>query len=386
MNFSLTKEEEALRQEVREFLKQEPPQTFASEFPGEYSWGDWSCEFNHRIGGKGWISMVWPKEHGGQGRPLMEQFVLLEEMNYHKAPMLSFMFIDLAARAIINYGNDKLKEEILPRIAKGELTFWEGFSEPNAGSDLLSLETRAIEDGDVYIINGQKTWNSWAHLADYGVTIARTDLEAPRHKGISAFLIDMKLPGITVRPIVGMCGDTSYSEIFFDDVRVPKHYLIGEKNRGFPTLLAGLEADRLWGRGPMAAGFKRNLEQVVEYVKETGQKDNPIIRQELAETATEIEIARLLGYRAAWMLSEGLPMTYEASMLKTFADELGQRLYNIGMRILGLYSQLSEESKWAPLKDIVHEYLFSFGLTLAGGSSEIQRNTIATRGLGLPRG
>ena len=335
MDFSLTEKEEAFRQEVREFIRQEPPQQFATEFPGEYSFGDWSCEYNRRLGAKGWLSMAWPKEYGGQGRTLMEQFIFLEEMVYHKAPILSFLFIDCVARAIINYGSEKLKNELLPQIAKGKLTFWEGFSEPNAGSDLLSLETRAVEDGDVYIINGQKTWNSWAHLADYGFTLARTDPEAPRHKGISAFIIDMKSPGVTVRPLMCMCGTTSFSEIFFDDVQVPKHYLLGEKNRGFPLLLTGLEADRFWARAPMPAGYKRDVEQLVDYVKKTGRKDAPTIRQELAEIAIEIEVSRLFGYRAAYMINEGLAMTYEASMLKTFADELGQRLYNTGMRILG---------------------------------------------------
>jgi len=386
MNFGFTEKEEAFRQEVQEFIRQEPPEKFVSDFPGEYSWGDWSAEYTRRLGTKGYISRSWPKEYGGLGGSLMEQFIFLEEMVYHKAPVLSMIFLDSIARAIINYGNEKLKDELLPTIAKGELTFWEGFSEPNAGSDLLALETRAVEDEDGYVINGQKTWNSFAHLADYGFTLARTDPEAPRHQGISAFLVDMKSPGITVRPIMSMCGTTTFSEIFFDDVRVPRHYLLGEKNRGFPLLLVGLEADRLWARGPMCGGFKRILEQLVEYVKETGRGNDPVIRQELAELATEIEVSRLFGYRAAGMANQGLTMTYEASMLKTFADELDQRLYYTGMRMMGLYSQLGTDSKWAPLKDVVHEYLFSPGITLAGGSSEIQRSTIATRGLGLPRG
>ncbi len=385
MNFSLTEKEEALRQEVRDFIRQGQSQKFPSELPGEYSWGDWSAAYNRRLGAGGWISMAWPKEYGGQGRTLMEQFIFLEEMVYHKAPILSFLFVNCAARGVLTYGNERLKSELLPQIARGELTFWQGFSEPNAGSDLLGLETRAVEDGDTYIVNGQKVWNSFANLADYGITLAKTDTEAPRHKGISAFLIDMKLPGITVRPLMCMPGDTAFTEIFFDDVRVPKYYLLGEKNRGLPLLLGGLEADRLWARGPMFAGFKRILEQLVQYVKETGRQDDPIIRQELAEMATEIEVSRLLGYRAACMINEGREMKYEASMVKTFADELGQRLYNTGMKIMGLYSQFGQESKWAPLKDVAHEYLFSFGLTLAGGSSEIQRSTIATRGLGLPR-
>lgn len=311
---------------------------------------------------------------------------MLEEMVYQKAPVLAFMFIDWAARAILNHGNEWLRHEFLPRIGKGEVTFWEGLSEPNAGSDLLALETRAVESGDYFIITGQKTWNSWAHIADYGITLARTDTEAPRHKGLSAFFIDMKLPGITVRPIPGMTGETSYSEIFFDEVRLPKHFMIGQKNQGFPTLLAGLEADRLWGRGPVAGGFKRNLEKIIAYVKQTGQDKDPVVRQQLAEVATEIEVARLFGYRAAWMLSENMNMTYEASMVKTFADELGRKLYDLGLRMEGLYSQLMKQSPYQPLKDIVHEYLFSYGLVIAGGTPEIQRNTIATRGLGLPRG
>jgi len=394
MEFRFTEKEEAFRKEVRDFLKDEPPEQFPYQLEDDgFGMGGWSYEFSRRLGEKGWLSLTWPKEYGGSERSFMERLILLEELSYHRAPTTANFFGDHMAHTIIELGSERVKKEILPKIAKGEATFWLALSEPNAGSDLLALSTQAVESEDFYVINGQKVWSSYANLADFGFLVARTDPKAPRHKGLSMFILDKKTPGVTVRPITSLVGHQVHNEIFFDDVRIPKDYLVGEKNQGFYQMLKGLEADRFWGRFVKPPACKKLLEELVEYTKETKHNGkvlakDPVIRQKLAERAIEIEVCRLLFYRAGWMMSKGSPLTYEASVAKLFADEMGQRLYNTGMEILGLYSQLEEDSsnKWAPLKgQIGRLYLVSFGHTLAGGSSEIIRNTIATTGLGMPR-
>jgi len=393
MDFAFSQEEEKFREEVREFLESEPIDKFPCEDDDEgFGFGAWSVAFARRLGEKGWIGLTWPKEYGGQGRSVMELFILFGELAYAKAPAEVIFYTETVGEAIARGGSEELKRELLPKAAAGEVTVWEGFSEPNAGSDLLSLTTRAVQDGDDFIINGQKTWNSNAHLADYGFTAVRTDPEAPRHKGISLFLIDMKTPGVQAVPIKDMAGGEPFSEVFFEDVRVPKKNLIGEVNQGLPFLLGGLEWDRFWGRCVKAPYLRRLMEEIINYCKETKVNgkplsENPLIRHKLADLAVEIEVCRLLFYRPLMMIHKGQPLSYEACAAKTYADELGQRFLNTAMQIMGLYGQLEKGSKFAPFGgEMEHLYLNSIGLTLAGGSSEIERNTVATRGLNLPRG
>ncbi len=392
MDFTFTEEEQAWRREVHDFLEKEPLEGYPCEIDDDfYGFGAWSLAFMHRLAEKKWLGRTWPKEYGGQERPLMELFILFDEMAYYKSPAAAIWSIEAFGLPIISYGSEELQRKFLPSAIRGEVSLWEGFSEPNAGSDLLALTTSAVEDGDYYIINGQKTWNSYAHHASYGYTAARTDPDAPRHKGISLFLIDMSLPGITVRPIPDMAGGYCFAEIFFENARVPKEYLIGEKNQGFPLLLSGLEGDRFWARCAKASYIRRLLEETVYYCRKTKGDDgkllaeNPLIRHKLADAAIEVEICRLLSYRATSKLSKGETLTYEAAVLKTFADEMGQRFANAVMQIMGIYGQLERGSKLAPLKgEIERGYLSSVGTTIAGGTSEIQRNTIARFGLGLP--
>jgi len=393
MDFGFSPEEEKFREEVREFLKSEPPDKFPCENHDEgYGFGAWSVAFARRIGEKGWIGLTWPKECGGQGRSVMELYILFQELAYAKAPAEVLFYIETVGEALVKGGSEELKRELLPKAAAGEVTFWEGFSEPNAGSDLLSLTTRAVQDGDYFIVNGQKTWNSNAHIADYGFTAVRTDPEAPRHKGISLFLVDMKTPGVEAVPIKDMAGGEPFSEVFFEDVRVPKKNLIGEVNQGLSFLLGGLEWDRFWGRCAKAPYLHRLLEELIDYCKETKVNgkpltENPLIRHKLADLAIETEVCRALFYRPLAMLCKGQSLTYETCGAKAYADELGQRFINTVMQIMGLYGQLEVGSKWAPFGGhMERQYLSSIGHTLAGGSSEIERNTIAIRGLNLPRG
>ncbi len=391
MDFTFTEEEQAWRREVHSFLEKEPLEEYHCESEDDfYGFGAYSYGFMCRLAAKEWIGRTWPKEYGGQDRPLIELYILLDEMAYFKAPAAAMWTIEAFCIPIITYGSEELKRSFLPRAVRGEVSLWEGFSEPNAGSDLLAMTTSAVEDGDYYVINGQKTWNSYAHHASHGYTVARTDPDAPRHKGISLFLIDMSLPGITVRPILDMTGGYCYAEVFFENVRVPKGNLIGQKNQGFPLLLGGLEGDRYWAPCVKVSHIRRLLEETVDYCRKTTGDDgktladNPAVRRKLADVAIEVEVCRLLAYRATAKLCSGETLTYEASVLKTFAAEMGQRFTNTVMQIMGLFGQLERDSKWAPFKgEIERLYLTSFGSTIAGGTSEIQRNTIARFGLGL---
>ena len=392
MEFSFKPEEETFRREVRDFMKAEPPQDFPTQGEDEgYGFGAWSFEYLRRLGEDGWIGLCWPTEYGGQGRPLMDLFILFDELAHNWAPAEALFYTQAVCSTIIRYGSEDLKKEILPRAAVGEITFWEGLSEPEAGSDLLSLKTKAVQDGDYYIISGQKTWNSNAQRATHGFTAARTDAQAPRHMGISMFLIDMDTVGVTARPIAAMYGGFPFAEVFLDNTRVPAGRLVGKENKGFQQILECLEWDRFWGRCGKASSCQRMLEQITDYAKETIRNgrllaEESTVRHKLADLVIGIEVCRVLFYDVLCRLNAGESLNYEAALAKTFADELGQRVANAGMQILGLYGQLEETSKWAPLRGrLQHWYLCSPIHTLAGGTSEIQRNTIASRGLRLPR-
>ena len=392
MDLSFTKEQEAWREEIREFFRKEPPERFPVQQKGlGWGFGAWSYEFAKWLGDKGWISLTWPKEYGGQARSIMDKLILWEEIAYHHAPAGATFFADNFAHTIISLGSPSLKQKLLPGIARGEVTLWLALSEPEAGSDLLALETRAREDGDFYVLNGQKIWSSNAHLADYGFVLARTDATVARHKGLSSFVVDKRFPGITVRPLNNMAGEHYHNQVFFDDVRVPKDSLVGQKNQGFYQMLQGLAIDRFWGRFTHSAYLKRLFEDLVSYIRETKQggrllSEDPMVRQKLVELAIEIETCRLLFYRAGWLISTGQEIGETSSIAKLFADELAQRFFNVGMQILGLYCQLESSSKWVQLHgEIERLYLLVVGHTLAGGTSEVIRGTIATRGLGLPR-
>jgi alkylation response protein AidB-like acyl-CoA dehydrogenase len=251
---------------------------------------------------------------------------------------------------------------------------------------LASLQTRATEEGDSFVINGQKVWTSGGHRADWCFLLARTDPEAPKHEGISCFMVDMKTPGITIRPLINIIGAHGFNEIYFDDVRIPKENLIGEKNQGWRIAMALLDFERAWIEP--AAVARHLLEVVVEYAKEHAEFGiSPHLRHRLAEAAIEIDIARLFAYRSAWLHSKGITPSYEAAESKVFGSELLQRVANIAMQLTGFYGQLEEGSKWAPLMGKARKfYLASLGFTIAAGTSEVQRDVITARGLGLPRG
>jgi alkylation response protein AidB-like acyl-CoA dehydrogenase len=300
------------------------------------------------------------------------------------------MGVDRVGPTIILFGTEEQKREFLPRIANDEITWCQGFSEPGAGSDLASLQTRAVRDGDTFVVNGSKIWTSNAQRADYMILLARTNPDAPKHRGISFFLLDMKTPGITVKPLVQMTGQAGFNQVFFDNVRVPARNMVGEENRGWYVSTATLDFERS-GINRVIGGLK-TFEEVVEYARRTPSRDSryetlfkvPRIRHELADIGTGFHVGRLLCYRVAWMQSRQLVPNHEAAMSKLFGTELQQRLARLAVSALGLHGQLQGQD--APLAGrIAHYYLQAVSLTIAAGTSEINRNIIAQRGLGMPR-
>jgi len=390
MDFEFTEEQEKFRQEVRGFLEEEIRQ--GSFQPSCDAWiQGYSPEFTKKVARRGWIGLTWPKQYGGQGRSNIDRLILTEEMLRYGAPAACHWFADRQiGRSLIAFGSEEQKKEILPKILSGEAYVGLGMSEPQAGSDLASLQTRAAADGDYYVIDGQKMWTSCARFMNYVYLVARTDPEAPRHRGISEFIIRADLPGITIRPTVDITGTEAWGEVFYDGVRVPKSCLIGEKNRGFYQILnqldyerAGLE--RLMGNYPL-------YDAIIQFSKETERDGRPLgqntlIRHKLAQLQIEFEVGRLLTYRVVLVMDEGRAPNWEAAMAKAYCTAFEQHLADVAMQILGLYGQLVAESKWAPLFGMApHSYLGSKGYSLQAGTSEILRNIVATRGLGLPEG
>jgi alkylation response protein AidB-like acyl-CoA dehydrogenase len=385
MDFGLSSAERVFADEVRAFLRTHPPERFPEDgTDAGYGSGAHSREFTRALGERGWLSMAWPRVHGGQERPMSYLLILLEELAAAGAPFGPLPGCFQVADSIIRHGSDTLRREILPQVARGDATFWQGYSEPDAGSDLLALKTRAHLDGDHWVLDGRKIWSSHAGIATYGMVLARTDPASTRNRGLSMLMVDNRLPGMDIRPIRSLTGQVYHYEIFMDGVRVPRDWVMGQPGEGFGQLLKGLDTDRFWGRFYKAPFLRRILGQLVEYVNATRPEDS-VARRRLAHAATEIAALRALFYRAAWLIEQGRPATGEVSAAKVMADELGQRVLSLGMELLGPYGVLRAGSRWARLRgEIEHQYQTSWGHTLAGGTSEIQRTTIAVRALGLP--
>lgn len=389
MDFDFTEEQKAFREEIREFLKRELETIkFRTR---QNSWVEGvSKEFSQKLAKKGWIGLTWPKQYGGQGKGYVDRMILVEEMLRAQAPIaFHFMGDRQVGPALIHFGSDELKREFLPKIRNAEISFCLCFSEPDAGSDLVSVRTTAVEEGDYYRINGQKVWTSQAHLADFGWLLARTnpDPDLPKHRTLSEFIVDMKSPGITIRPIINMAGIHSFNEVFFEEVRVPKYRLVGQKDRGFYQIMEQMVYER--------AGIERLLqnypvkEKLLEYARTTKRDgrflfEDPIVRNAIAQLEIEFHAGRLLCYNVAWTIDQGRIPNYEASVCKAFCTMYEKRLADLATRIMGPYGQLLPGSKWAPFDGIAAEsLLWSPSYTLQGGTVEILKNIIAIRGLNL---
>jgi alkylation response protein AidB-like acyl-CoA dehydrogenase len=391
VEFGFSPEERAFADEVRAFLRRHPPDSFAADgMDAGYGSGAASRAFLRALGAQGWIAMTWPRRFGGEERPMMYRLVLLEELALAGAPFGPLSGADQTAESIIRYGTPYLQSEILPRIGRGEVTFWQGFSEPGAGSDLLSLTTEARRESDGYVIRGHKIWSSHAGIADYGLVLARTSREERRSRGLTMFVVANDTAGMDIRPIRSLTGEVYHYEVFLDDVRVPADVLLGPEGQGFVALLGGLDTDRFWGRFYKAPALKRLLGLLVEHANTATRGGQPLardagVRRALAGLAAEIEALRLAFYRIGWMIQDGQTVGHESALAKVMADELGQKLTAFAMELLGPFGPLARGSTRAPAGGAMsHAYLTSLGHTIAGGTSEILRTTVATRGLGLP--
>lgn len=397
MDFRLTEGQEAFRTEIRQFLKEEVP----PDWPGlagptmiemELDKDDvWELyqKVSKKLAQKGWLAMAWPSEYGGQERSHIEQAIFYEEMAYHRTPGVNAIGVVMVAPTLIVLGTDEQKKQHLPPIANAE-TFWcEGFSEPEAGSDLASVKTRAEEKEDGYYISGQKVWTTLSTRSDWCAVLARTDPELPRHKGVSFFLVDMKTPGVEVVPMEDAAHGHELSEVFFDNVKVPKENMVGEKNGGWKAAMTLLSFERS-GSGFIGTA-RRLLDDIVKYAGEVmGGKNltvhDHLIRHRLANSAVKVEVARLLSYRVAWMQEQGLIPEAEAGISKVFVTDAMQELASIGLQLQGPFAQLVKGSSWAQLNgSLWQSYVCSVGPKIAAGTNEVQRNVIAQRGMGLPR-
>src|SRR5882724_8620879 len=390
MEFEFSAAEQAFAEDVRRFLRDNPLDRFLLDgMDAGYGSGAHSRAFMRALAERGWISMCWPEAYGGEATPMFFKLVLFDELALAGAPFGPLAGSWQTADAIIEYGSERLRREVLPAVARGEATFWQGYSEPDAGSDLLALKTEARRDGDHYVVRGHKIWSSHAGIATYGLVFARTSREARRSRGFSMFVVPNETPGMDIRPIRSLTGGVYHYEVFLDDVRVPAGLRLGPEGEGFQALLNGLDSDRFWGRFYKAPALERVLRRLVEHANTTRVGDStlardPVVRRRLAAMAAEIAALRLLFYRAACLLRDGAPITYETAVAKVYADETGQKLARLGMDLLGPWAPLRAGSREARLDgEITHAYLTSLGHTIAGGTAEVLRTTVAVRGLGL---
>jgi alkylation response protein AidB-like acyl-CoA dehydrogenase len=394
MDFNFTPEEEAFRQELRRWLEENLPQDYDPERFEVYD-ADVRFEFqrawqkNAHAGG--WVGIHWPKEYGGRGANLMEMFIFNQEMERARAPRFAnTLGLMMAGPTIYHWGTEEQKKRYLPRILSAEEIWCEGLSEPGAGSDLASLQTRALEEGDYFVVNGQKVWTSNAHRSEWIQLFVRTDPQVPKHKGISCLLVDLKTPGVTVRPLVQITGDAEFNEVFFEDVRVAKTNLLGPKNEGWKVLVTTLMHERA-GIGTELP-VHRQLPELISLAKKVHlngrpASEDPTVRQKLAQFAIECEAIRYNMFRSLSKRLQGTPPGPEGSINKLVGSELNVRMAAFATELLGPYAQLvhgspfaTDRGRWA------RAALGARLLTIGGGTSEIQRGILGDRVLGLPKG
>ena len=387
MDFSLSPEQEAFQKQVRQFIHEHLTTELRDEVEREqYAIGPLGKKFVRLMGQQGWLGIGWPKEYGGQGRGAIDQWLFLEEMAAENLPT-GGLTLNSAGPTLMRVGSERQKQEYLPRILTGEIEFAIGYTEPNAGSDLASLQTRAVREGDSYVINGQKIYTSAAHHSTHIWLLARTDFKAPKHRGISIFIVPIDAPGVTIRPLATMGSERS-NEVFFEDVRIPADNLVGEENQGWYYVTMALDFERLMPH----ARIRRFVENLIDYAKNTVVDGRPLskhprVRIALARLAVEIELLRLFSLRSAWMIEHGQIPNAEASVFKIFMSELNQRISNAAQDIMGPYATLRAEDRLTAVEGRLEKLYRSFPLfKFAGGTNEVMRNIIAQRGLGMPRG
>jgi alkylation response protein AidB-like acyl-CoA dehydrogenase len=351
-------------------------------------------EFSRLAGERGWLAVAWPEEYGGAGFSFFEQMIYMEEMAEAGAPQEHHRrAVQQVGPSIILSGSDEQKQEFLPRIASGEISFAMGLSEPNAGSDLAAVQAEAKRDGDEFVLSGHKLFTSGAHYSDYLWAVTRTDPDAPKHRGISMMIVPLDAPGVTVQPLLDMLGRHHINEVFLDEVRIPAANLVGDENRGWYVNATTMDFER--SGISRIAGLRRSRSRAIEEIKTTPeareQLGYPARRTRIADLAIAIEVSQWLAYRVTWMQASGLMPNYEVSITKVLATEAGQALsaemvgYH-GPRAWILPEGDSPADIGGPGGNWGSSVVGGIPATIAQGSNEIQRNVIATRGLGLPRG
>ncbi len=407
MDFKDSAEEASFRARVREFIAAECPDEIRNPRRAAGSGFEvWSPEqsvamdgWRRKLAARGWVAPAWPKEFGGGGMTAFQQFVYHFELAEARVPAVpSGIGIGMAGPTIIVHGDEEQKRQYLPGILSGEVTWCQLWSEPGSGSDLASLRTSAVKDGDYYVVNGQKIWTSAAQKAQMAILLARTDQEAPKHRGITFFVVDMKTPGITVQPLTQipgseryqqvLTGNAGFNEVFLENVRVPAKNIVGGLDRGWYVNTTTLDFER--SSIGSSVGTKHAVLDMARFAHEAVAdgtsmlERNPMVRLELADRLVEANAAMMLSLRVAHLQNKGLVPNHEASIVKLFSSELGQRVARTEMKVVGLYGQMLGDR--APNGGrAAAAYVGSLSATIAGGTSEIQRNIIAQRGLSMPR-
>ena len=397
MDFEYDEKAEALRKKIREFVKENiPPDIDIGMFMEEHFQDDWdfSMKMAKKLSDIGWLTMAWPKEYGGMDASVWERSVFGEEIGYWGIPGGGMGVSGTAwvGPSLMLFGTEEQKKKYLPQIASGsDNGIWcTGYSEPDSGSDFASIQTRADRDGDEYVINGQKVWNSCGHRARWCWLACRTDPNAKRkHDGISVMIVDMKSEGVTVRPIPNLVGAHIFNEIFFKDVRVPAENLVGKENNGWAQLMQALAFERGISLGSSSTG-QRIIDELIQYAKKTGLIKKSDIRMKLADLAIDIRTLRILALEAAWKIANGEMVIYEPSRDKSYNDEILDKIGQLGTEILGAYSQvdpLEKDTGFKRLRGIVEwSYWSTAGMWNAAGTTDTNRNIVAQFKLGLPRG
>jgi alkylation response protein AidB-like acyl-CoA dehydrogenase len=393
MDFNYSNEDEAFRAEFRAWLERNREFGTPMRDPlADEAEGDWQARirWHRKLHEGGWMAITWPREYGGRGAGTLQNIIYHEELERAGTcvPFTGFG-IGLLGPTLIHWGNEDQKRRYIPKILTAEEIWCQGYSEPNSGSDLASLQTRAVEDGDDFVVNGSKIWTSAAHHADWIFLLVRTDPEAPKHKGISYLLVDMKTPGVTVRPLVQMTGAQGFNQVFFEDVRVPRQNLVGPKNGGWQVAMTTLMFERATGHD---RSLFRQINQLVEVAKRTTRNggaawEDTGIRQELAQLALEAEAIRYNSYRQLTRQLKGLPPGAESSMMKLCSTDLAVRIAAFATELLGPYSQFEHGAAFAIDEGVWSQRMLAArGPTIYAGTNQIQRNIIGERVLGLPKG
>ncbi len=390
MDFGFTEAQEKLKKEIHDFYLNELPEDLSPGYPSfsKEVQGFWN-QLTKKAVEKGFFVPGWPKEYGGQGLGHVEQGIVNEEEGHFGIRWPATLALHMLAPALLIFGTEEQKKKYVPLIAKGEAVVFQCFTEPDAGSDEASMQSRAVLDGDDYVLNGQKIYISGTHKPDYLYSLVRTEDTVPLHRGLSLFVIDGNSPGITYRPLLYMGGAGGH-EIFFDDVRIPKENLIGQLNRGFYHAMQVFEFERT---GTAAnAGLKQDLAEFIEFCKETKRNgkllwDDPQVKDTLAQIAVELEIHKLAGWETQWRFSVKERLgPFRFGNLTSYHGKINGPIHAKAMLdIMGLYGQLKQGSKWAPLAGRLESRWRSSRSLHAGGSLQIQKLVLAERGLGLPR-